>query len=152
IETAGAKAFGLLNGTTLCVGNCQQSPTSCSQVVANLKQYPQPPGDPLDSFVQTQTCIAQDACVAKSTLNHPQWLDKLVNDFVNPFLDTGPRWTQLIANCHHTLPFGYQTEYCQYIFARHHIKVDLQNALNQDGCGTDQDWQALANIITSCLN
>lgn len=151
IDKPGANVSGLLAGTTLRVGVYQQPPASCDQAVAKLKQYSQPPGDPLDSFVQTQTCIAQDACAAKSTLNHPPWLDKLVSDFVDPFLNTTLRWSQLIANCHHTLPFGYQTEYCQYIFARHHIKVDLQNALNQDGCGTDQDWQTLANIITSCL-
>jgi hypothetical protein len=150
---SGAKASGLLMPTSICVGEgCGVMVNSCDQAVGRLKQYQLPAGDVLGSFVKMQVCIADTACSRKSSLNNPPWLDALINDFVDPFLGSGPRWSEIIANCRNNHYFGFRNEYCQYITAHHHIKVDLQHALEKDGCGTTEDWSSLAQIISECLN
>ena len=41
--------------------------------------------------------------------------------------------------------------HCQTLMATYHIKADLQNALDKNGCGTPSDWKKIGDIITECI-
>ena len=35
--------------------------------------------------------------------------------------------------------------------AKYHIQQDLQKALNENGCGTDADWNEVGAYINECI-
>lgn len=124
---------------------------SCTGVVAKLNGISLRPGDATVGFVRNQTCIANDCC-SDQTIQAPQWINTVVPDFVNPFLNKDGLWKRVIDVCHALPPELYgRDEVCQAHMAAYHIAWDLSQALYKDGCGTDKDWRTTGEIIASCV-
>jgi len=143
-NAAGAQSYESQHHCQLC--------NPCTQTVDKLKALPLPAGDPTDGFTIIQTCIASTACGDKAKLNNPAWLDRVVPAFVTPFIQQSGDWPAVEKTCRDRpkwLPF--RDLLCQSDMANYHIKNDLQNALDDNGCGTTADWTAVGNIITQCI-
>lgn len=143
-NSAASSAFEKTHQCHLC--------NPCTQTVQKLQSQPLPPGDPTDGFVVNQTCIANDACAGKANLQNPAWLDSVVPAFVNPFIAQNGQWKAVEKTCRDRPPWlPFRNELCQFDMATYHISNDLQNALDDDGCGTAADWKAVGNIISTCI-
>ena len=122
----------------------------CDEMVRRLKQLKIPPEDPRHGFYRNQTCIAEKACAARTSMENQGWLNKVVPAFVNPLLNQDGIWKRIMDTCKTKRPLGkFQ---CQDEMADYHIKKDLQSALNAEGCGTDADWRDVGNIIAECVS
>lgn len=143
-DSNSAKRFEDAHNCRLC--------NPCTRAVERLQDLPRTEGDPTNGFVQNQTCIAKKSCASKKSMQNPRWLDDVVEDFVEPFLDRTDEWNAVIKKCRDRqtwVPF--RDELCQQEMAAYHISADLQNSLNGNGCGTDSDWKVVGQIITECI-
>lgn len=123
----------------------------CDEMVRRLKQLKIAQDDPRHGFYRNQTCIAEKSCAARSNLDDKQWLNKVVPAFVNPLLGKSGEWPQKMRDCENLSKAPLGGFICQGLMADYHIEVDLQNALNKNGCGTSKDWKKVGDIITECI-
>lgn len=123
----------------------------CTNVVDKLRRIALKENDPTIGFVKNQTCIARKCC-ADPTIGVPKWINAVVPDFVTPFVEQWGQWKAIIDRCH-ALPakLYLRDEICQTDMAMYHIAVDLQEALNKNGCGIHADWGITGNIIGRCV-
>ncbi|MHB1232066.1 MAG: hypothetical protein ACYCZQ_05730 [Burkholderiales bacterium] len=123
----------------------------CDEMVRRLKQLKIAQDDPRHGFYRNQTCIAEKSCAARSDMDDKQWLNKAVPAFVNPLLGKSGEWPQKMRDCKNLSKAPLGGFICQGLMADYHIEVDLQNALNKNGCGTSKDWKKVGDIITECI-
>ncbi len=108
----------------------------------------------MNGFANIQLCMAEKSCTDKQNLDNPSWLDNVLNAFFQPFIEKNGEWHDVIDDCqklaNHWSPSDaiYQ---CQQLMANYHISHDLKNALNINGCGTQNDWDAIGEYLKSCV-
>lgn len=125
---------------------------SCYANVVALDNLPRPSGAPQNGFTDTQTCIAKSSCLGKSSLASSHWLDEVVTTFVTPFTSRTGDWKKVMGDCDNYSSVSYiNQKYCEQHMAQYHIKNDLQNALNTDGCGDPGDWDQIGKNISQCV-
>jgi hypothetical protein len=103
-------------------------------------------------FANSQACIAEEAC--KQDLEKPEWLDKVLPDFINKWRDNTGAWPEVTAVCQ-TLTLNLQTalirkQLCAAMMAAYHINADLSDTLSNLGCGTDSDFAKIGDRIRFC--
>lgn len=81
------------------------------------------------------------------------WLNKVVPAFVNPLIEKAREWKKVMDDCKtdSKLPVGGGLR-CQDRMARYHMRIDLQEALDRHGCGSDTDWKNVGDIISHCID
>jgi hypothetical protein len=121
---------------------------SCADAVKQLQNIKLAPGDPINGFIRNQTCIASASC-STNTISDKPWINSVISDFVSPFTTQSGQWKQVEAACRtHTILAPLR---CEQAMANYHINQDLQNALDKDGCGTQADWDAIAQELNQCI-
>ncbi|CAF0819530.1 unnamed protein product [Adineta ricciae] len=109
--------------------------------------------DVASGFAINQLCIAKHGCENKKSLDNPSWFDNILVAFIAPYVERNGNWNAVIEHCHSTLAkipvLG--KYFCQQTMANYHISVDLKNAVINNGCGTQHDWNAVGNIIVNCV-
>ncbi|BCD97701.1 hypothetical protein [Marinagarivorans cellulosilyticus] len=134
---------------------CQHSDTfGCGKSVKEIKSLPKKsPGDPTRLFHENQICIAEKSCDLKCEMENCKWLDLVIPDFIDPYIQKNGSWEQIESDCRDSsLDFwGWASEkVCANAMARYHISEDLIAALSKNGCGTDSDWSQVFDVIKSC--
>ena len=119
--------------------------SSVRQVKEELKQIPKT--DPTYGFYRNQDCVASKSCADSSKLDSSQWLNNVVNDFIKPLINESGDWKKVKKSCEE--PFVSDFE-CQKLMADYHIKTDLQNSVNKNGCGSEKDWDQLGVPVELC--
>jgi hypothetical protein len=129
----------------------------CTKAVAEMENEVERLKDDerINGFAILQLCIAEKSCTKKRDLDNPSWLDNVLNAFVQPYIDKDGDWPNVIEECRNMYNsiFLIDAKYrCQELMADYHISNDLQNALNEHGCGTEKDWDTIAEYIKSCVD
>ena len=109
-----------------------------------------PANDPTYGFYRNQDCIANKSCKEKAQLDNPTWLDHVVYDFITPLVEEEGEWKEKKQQCN-TLWIGAGIR-CQQIMAEYHISEDLQNSVNRNGCGTQEDWDQIGVWLKECVD
>ncbi|GMV32144.1 MAG: hypothetical protein AMXMBFR59_42690 [Rhodanobacteraceae bacterium] len=152
-------------GSEMCVGPsvgpCLTYPNNnsfgCGKTVSDLEVVTKAADDPTRVFHQTQTCIARKSCDLRCQMENCKWMDRVIPDFVNPYLKKTGRWPQIEAECRQppALPGEYgiriRDRMCARAMAKYHIEVDLNQALFTTGCGSDGDWSLVFEMIKQCI-
>lgn len=113
-------------------------------------------------FVVQQDCIGKDSCQSKNAMEDTGWLDKVVPDFISPFVSESSNWPSIRQRCDNAvltaIASGHadQAEYLQLMCsadaANYHINEDLLKSLRGNGCGTQADWEKVAQLILDCID
>ncbi|UJR08677.1 hypothetical protein I4U23_012935 [Adineta vaga] len=138
------KNWSCNNGNISCSFPVEQMVTE----VSHLKHE-----DVISGFAIDQLCIAKHGCEYKSSFDNPSWFDNILVAFIKPYVEKHDNWNSVIDHCHKTfskIPIVGKY-FCQQKMAEHHITVDLKNAVSNNGCGTQHDWDAVGKIIVSCV-
>lgn len=114
--------------------------------------------DPTRLFHRQQTCIARKSCDLRCRMDNCKWMDRVIPDFVNPYLQKLSRWAEIESTCaqlkqkYSGFPLEQQLAEgeCAARMAGYHIDTDLRQSLNRFGCGSDADWQTVATVIGEC--
>ncbi|HEU4391283.1 MAG TPA: carboxypeptidase-like regulatory domain-containing protein, partial [Blastocatellia bacterium] len=138
-------------------GNCDNDPCKkAAQDARDLANRSQGFFDNTSIFANIQACIAEQSCQNKPNLENPDWLDKVLPDFINKWKDETGAWPFVRAACQsftfdpRTLPI--RKELCAALMATYHINLDLKGTLVDFGCGTDSDFMKIGDIIRNCTN
>jgi hypothetical protein len=126
----------------------------CYAMVEELDKIPKPPNDPTNGFVTNQRCIAKYSCGNRPQMQNTTWLTKVVPAFVQPFLDKSGSWNEVMQACASQskfLPAYVRDKRCEDKMAKYHIQQDLQKSLNENGCGTEADWDEVGTYIHECV-
>ena len=140
----------------LCAVYPENSTFGCGNTVAELEAVVKVPDDPTRIFHQTQTCIARKSCDLRCQMDNCKWMERVIPDFVNPYLQKLGRWPEIEADCRQppALPGYYgiriRDRMCARAMAKYHIEVDLNAALFRTGCGSDGDWAMVFETIKQC--
>jgi hypothetical protein len=137
----------------------ENSTFGCGESVAELEATAKTPPDPTALFHAQQTCIARKSCELRCQMDNCQWMDKVIPEFVRPYIDGNGLWPQVEASCTSAvnslsgLPFGkwIADRECFSSMGWYHVRVDLNNALTKHGCGSQRDWDLVGEQITPCL-
>lgn len=115
----------------------------------------------VDVFVRQQSCIAKKSCLTKTDLEDSSWLDSVVPDFIAPFAEQQGDWSGIIQQCDDLINNAIQLGNtnmvnmarlkCANDAAKYHIQNDLLAALKTNGCGTENDWEKIAQQIIDCV-
>lgn len=117
-----------------------------------LKRLPVEPLKPEDGFRRNQLCIAEQACMHRMKFDQPHWLDAVMQQFIDPYIQHQQAWNQVIENCqYYSASNPLRDLLCQRAMARYHIFTDLRSALAQSGCSTAADWQRLEGYLKHCI-
>ena len=151
------KAGWHCGGNPTQTGNCDNDPCKkAAQDARDLANRSQGFFDNTSIFANIQACIAEHACQTKPDLENPDWLDKVLPDFINKWKDETGAWPFVRAACQsftfdpRTLPI--RKELCAALMATYHINLDLKGTLVDFGCGTDSDFRKIGDIIRDCTN
>ena len=126
--------------------------TPCDTAISQLNNIRDPADDPTAGFVRNQKCIAVASC-SSAAVKDNEWLNKVVEDFVSPFTSEKGRWKEIQASCRALAgPAAFKSMICQQRMAQYHIEEDLQMALNKNGCGSQEDWDAIGTMLKSCVS
>jgi hypothetical protein len=108
-----------------------------------------PKNDPTWGFYRNQDCIAGQSCSHKGQLDDSKWIDNVVYDFITPLVEEQGEWKDIKIRCQFfPIPRNLR---CQQFMAQYHIKEDLQNSLNKNGCGTQKDWDQIGIWLEDCI-
>jgi hypothetical protein len=78
------------------------------------------------------------------------WLNKVLPDFVSPYLQKTGLWREIETDCQNNYLGTYGKLWCAREMAANHIKNDLIPALIKSGCGSEPDWKAVFEFIRTC--
>lgn len=124
----------------------------CVTQVHDLQKITLKPSDPTEGFRRNQLCIAERACANRAEFEQPQWLDHVMQHFIDPYTQQQHAWQQVMAHCQHRSRLNpLRGLLCQREMARYHIFTDLQQALDTTGCSSPADWQRLEGYISECV-
>jgi hypothetical protein len=129
-------------------GKCRAE-SKCESSVRQVKEElsKTPKTDPTYGFYRNQDCVASKSCADSSKLDSSPWLNNVVNDFIKPLINESGDWKKVKSSCEE--PFVSKFE-CQKRMADYHIKTDLQNSVNKNGCGTEKDWDQVGVAVELC--
>lgn len=146
--------------TYLCsvTPSCQWYPdnraSGCGKSVDDLMQVVKAPGDPTAIFHTNQTCIARASCDSRCKMGNCKWLDRVIPDFVTPYLQKTGEWLARESECRspptYMLGSYLSGRWCAAKMARYHISADLLPAVINSGCGSDADWAEVFEKIQGC--
>jgi len=151
------KAGWHCGGNPAPTGSCDDDPCKkAAQDARDLANNSQGFFDNTSIFANIQACIAEKSCQGKQNLENPDWLDKVLPDFINKWKDQTGAWLAVKAACQ-ALTFDPKTilirkELCAAMMAAYHINFDLKGTLVDFGCGTDQDFMKIGDIIRNCTS
>lgn len=140
---------------------CPESDTfGCGKSVAQLQQAARGPADPRRFFHAQQTCIASKSCKLRCQMDNCQWMDEVVPEFVDPYLGRRGHWPAVETSCDGVQVLLAGTPGGKWIADRecfsamgwYHVQVDLREALEKYGCGSQSDWKLAGEQIVSCLS
>lgn len=122
----------------------------CDAAVAKVENSTPQRSHPAYGFYRNQRCIAAAACNNRDQLDDPVWLEDVVDDFITPLVNKEGDWGAIIQQCESMLvpPAGLR---CQNLMAEYHISVDLIGSLEENGCGTERDWDLIGEWLKSCI-
>jgi Glucodextranase, domain B len=151
------KAGWHCGGNPAQTGKCDDDPCKkAAQDARDLANNSQGTFDNTSIFANIQACIAEQACQNKQNLENPDWLDKVVPDFINKWKDETGAWIAVKAVCQSfTLDpktFLIRKQLCAATMAAYHINADLKGTLVNFGCGTDSDFGKIGDIIRNCTS
>ena len=127
---------------------CQQAVDDAQQIANDAQGFL----NPTTEFADVQACIARLACAGKPGLDNPAWLDAVLPEFVNDLKNQVGPWPEILATCNAISLFDpLRKQECAAMMATNHIFHDLLGAMIENGCGTDNDWNAIKGDITQCL-
>ncbi len=150
--------------TEWCTGapSCEHYPYSstsvCGSQVRQLDLTASQVTGPIRLFHDTQTCIARGACDDRCKMENCNWLNGVVRDFVQPYVQKQGRWPLLAAQCSSHLNWGWgvprwlHDRMCAGFSAGYHITADLLPSLSTHGCGTERDWEQVFDRIKGCTS
>lgn len=125
----------------------------CEIAISRLQSEMPPENSAIFAFHRNQTCIAIKGFAQIDKFENPDWFAKIMVDFVNAYLDKTDEWRNLIEKCNNRKIFrALKFFLAQREMAFYHIKHDLPNSLMKFGCGTDNDWAQLEDVIKSCID
>lgn len=137
-------------------GICNPYPANsafgCGKTIEQLASSQKSPSDPTRLFHATQACIAASTCDKRCTMDHCKWMDKVLPDFVSPYLAKQEKWKLIESQCRSRGTGWLADRLCAEAMARNHIFNDLLPALIKNGCGSSTDWSTVETAITSCTN
>ncbi|MDL1861322.1 hypothetical protein FBR04_09870 [Betaproteobacteria bacterium PRO7] len=124
----------------------------CGKTVADLEAVTKTADDPTRVFHQTQTCIARKSCDLRCRMDHCKWMDRVIPDFVNPYLQKAGDWPEIEQRCGAMARMGapFNGLLCASLMAQYHIEKDLTAALTLHGCGSENDWNLVFSTIQAC--
>lgn len=125
---------------------------TCKTEIEELRAIDLSKPSPTDGFVKNQLCIAQKACENREKFDDAIWLDNVLHDFVEAYIQKTNDWNKVIKKCETRQivePFG--GLFCQKDMAQYHIFTDLSHSVFAEGCGTYKDWKLLENAIRYCV-
>jgi hypothetical protein len=136
--------------------NCQKYPSNstqgCGKTVNDLMSIIKNPTDPTRIFHRTQQCIALKSCDLRCTTDNCDWLNRVIPDFVNPYLQKKNKWTSIEADCYANASGLLGDALCANNMAFNHIFQDLIPALEKSGCGSSADWEKVFSVIETCTS
>lgn len=125
----------------------------CQNEIQDLRAIDLSKPMPGDGFVKNQLCIAQKVCISHEKFDDAIWLDNVLADFIDAYLQKTQNWTTIIKKCEERKTLKpLDALYCQKDMAKYHIFTDLSQAVSKNGCGTDKDWKLLENAIRQCID
>jgi hypothetical protein len=129
-------------------GNCKAE-SKCESSARKVKEVLKtiPKTDPTYGFYRNQDCVASKSCANSSQLDSSKWLDNVVFDFIKPLVDESGLWKEIKKSCNDSFVTDFE---CQKRMADYHIKSDLQNSVNKNGCGTEKDWDQIGVTVEVC--
>lgn len=145
--------------TGFCPIDPQNSTYGCGMSGGDIQSVTKSSDDPTRLFHKQQICIARKSCNLHCQMDNCKWMERVIPDFVNPYLSHTGDWPAIEAECQDFrqtmsgIPGG-QWIAEQDCFARmgwYHVRTDLQASLNKYGCGTPSDWSLVGDQILSCL-
>jgi hypothetical protein len=151
------KAGWHCGGNPAQTGNCDDDPCKkAAKDARDLANNSQGFFDNTSIFANIQACIAEQACQNKQNLENPDWLDKVLPDFINKWKDETGAWLAVKAVCQ-SFTFDPKTllirkELCAAMMAAYHINADLKGTLVNFGCGTDSDFGKIGDTIRNCTS
>ncbi|NIJ85194.1 hypothetical protein FHY35_002149 [Xanthomonas arboricola] len=142
-----------------CPGYPENSTFGCGESVSELQATRKALFDPRYLFHTQQTCIARKSCELRCRMDNCQWMDLVIPAFARPYLDGDGSWPIVETNCGamqgllSVVPGGkwIADRECFSSMGWYHVQVDLKNALEVHGCGTQQDWDLVGEQIAPCL-
>jgi hypothetical protein len=140
-----------------CAKYSENRDFGCGKTVADLEAVTKAADDPTRVFHQTQTCIARKSCDLRCRMDNCKWMDRVIPDFVNPYLQKTGNWSALESVCQ-LVKLNYRSYgapivgdlLCAEAMAEYHIEVDLVAAMTATGCGSDNDWNLVYQQIQTC--
>lgn len=133
-----------------CLWYPDNKATGCGRVVDSLLTSVKPSTDPTSIFHNNQTCIAKQSCDARCKMGNCKWLNEVIPNFVNPYLQKTGNWLDIESICRNKGKNWFNDRVCAESMARNHIFRDLLPALVQSGCGSESDWSQVFQTITQC--
>lgn len=110
---------------------------------------------PAYGFYRNQLCIADAACMDSvgdsAGIANPAWLGRVVRDFIEPLVNQEGQWRQRLRDCEGLPDIPGSGLYCQNLLAEYHIMNDLRDAVNSNGCGSEQDWDRIGELLNQCI-
>jgi hypothetical protein len=151
------KAGWHCGGDPAQTGKCDDDPCKkAAKDARDLANNSQGFFDNTSIFANIQACIAEQSCQGKKDLENPDWLDKVLPDFINKWKDETGAWFLVKAECQtFTLDpktFLIRKQLCAALMAAYHINFDLKGTLVNFGCGTDSDFRKIGDIIRNCTS
>lgn len=135
-------------------GICNPYPANstygCGKTISDLRAVQKSTTDPTRLFHATQTCIAEEACARRCTMDNCKWIDRVLPDFVAPYLSKQGQWTTIETQCQARGTGWLSDRLCAEAMARNHIFTDLLPSLIRSGCGSESDWVTVKSAIESC--
>jgi len=131
----------------------------CGKSVADLEAVTKAADDPTRLFHKQQICIARKSCDLRCQMDNCKWMERVIPDFVNPYLSQAGEWPAIEAECHEfrqtmaNIPGGkwIADQDCFSRMGWYHVRTDLQASVNKYGCGSDSDWDAVGDELLGCL-
>lgn len=157
---AAGNGQSLPSGAVCAPQDCPYSEDSgCGKGVADLQRVTMSSSDPRRLFHLQQTCIAKGSCEIRCLMDNCQWMDYVVPAFVEPYLEKRAFWPLVEASCEavNALIKDYKggrwvaSQECFATMGWYHVQVDLRDALEKFGCGSQKDWNMVGQRIIPCL-
>jgi hypothetical protein len=144
---AGQQDVSLVRQTPTCDSYPANKYAGCGKAVDDLSKVVKSATDPTRVFHATQQCIALKACNARCTMENCDWLNKVLPDFVNPYLQKSGKWRAVESECASRASGWWGDRLCALDMAENHINNDLVPALVRSGCGSTSDWTRVFDVI-----
>lgn len=136
----------------LCPVYPQNVGFGCGKTVTDIEGVAKAADDPTRIFHMTQTCIARKSCDLRCQMGNCKWMDRVIPDFVNPYLQRTGDWPAVEQACSDRGIGWWSDRRCAEAMARNHIFDDLLPALARSGCGSNADWNAVYETIEQCTS